>query len=114
MASSAWDHAYIKYSHAVTNLFGFANSKNSGYLDIGANIDIAEGLQLNLHAGHQSVKNNPASEYTDWKIGLTKDFGIVSGSIAAVGTNNDTYVGPKPDFKNLGKTALVVAVSKTF
>jgi hypothetical protein len=45
---------------------------------------------------------------------LTKDFGVCSGSIAALGTNNSTYVGPKPDFKNLGKASLVVAVSKTF
>jgi uncharacterized protein (TIGR02001 family) len=106
--------AYLKYSHSVTNLFGFANSKNSGYLDIGANVDVMEGLVLNLHAGHQRVKNNSAASYTDWKIGLTKDFGIFTGSIAAVGTNTSSYVGPAPDAKDLGKKALVVAVSKTF
>ncbi|TFW10443.1 hypothetical protein E4K72_01030 [Oxalobacteraceae bacterium OM1] len=104
--------AYVKYSHSVTNLFGFADSKGSGYLDVGANVDIAEGLQLNLHAGHQRVKNNGAASYTDWKIGVTKDFGIVSGSAALIGTDTHAYVGP--DGKNLGKNALVVSVSKTF
>jgi uncharacterized protein (TIGR02001 family) len=104
--------AYLKYSHSVTNLFGFENSKNSGYVDLGANVDIAEGTVLNLHIGKQTVKNNGAYSYTDWKVGVTKDFGIVSGSIAAVGTNTDAYVGPSA--KNLGKTSLVVAVSKTF
>ena len=29
--------ALVKYSHAVTNLFGFVDSKNSGYLDLAAN-----------------------------------------------------------------------------
>lgn len=106
--------AYIKYSHAMTDLFGFADSKNSGYLDIGANIDIATGLVLNLHAGHQKVRNNSAFSYTDWKVGVTKDFGILSGSLALIGTNSDAYRGPSPDFKDLGKNGLVVSVSKTF
>ncbi|HCN89880.1 MAG TPA: hypothetical protein DIT28_11990 [Oxalobacteraceae bacterium] len=106
--------AYLKYSHAVTNLFGFADSKNSGYLDVGANIDVASGFQVNLHAGHQTVKNSSSFSYSDWKIGLTKDFGVVTGALSVIGTNTDSYVGPAPDLKNLGKTALVVSVSKTF
>ncbi len=106
--------AYAKYSWGVTNIFAFADSKRSGYLDIGANIDIATGTQLNLHAGHQSVRNSDDFAYTDYKIGVTKDFGVVSLSGAIVGTNNKNYIGPAPDLKNLGKTALVVAVSKTF
>lgn len=106
--------AYVKYSHALTNLFGFANSKNSGYLDIGANIDVAEGLVLNLHAGHQQVKgagNNPFS-YTDWKIGVTKDFGFLSGSLAVIGTNTSNYIGANS--KDLGKNTLVLSILKTF
>jgi uncharacterized protein (TIGR02001 family) len=106
--------AYAKYSYAVTNLFGFVDSKKSGYLDIGANIDVAEGLVLNLHAGHQSVKNNSAFSYTDWKVGVTKDFGVVSASLALIGIDSKAYVGPAPDFKNLGKNSLVLTVTKTF
>lgn len=104
--------AYIKYSHSLTNLFGFADSKRSGYLDIGANVEIGEGLTLNLHAGHQKVKNNSPFSYTDWKIGVTKDFGIVTGALALIGTDTDNYVGPNG--KNLGKNSLVLSVAKTF
>lgn len=106
--------AYIKYSHSVTNLFGFADSKQSGYLDIGANLELAEGTTLNLHAGHQRVKNNSAFSYTDWKVGVTKDFGFATGAIALIGTDTDNYRGPAPDSKNLGKSAVVVSISKTF
>jgi uncharacterized protein (TIGR02001 family) len=106
--------AYIKYSHAVTNLFGFVDSKNSGYLDLGANIDASSGYTVNLHAGHQNVKNNSASSYTDWKVGVTKDFGVVTSALAVIGTNTSNYVGPLPDAKNLGKTALVLTIAKTF
>jgi uncharacterized protein (TIGR02001 family) len=103
---------YIKYSHAVTNLFGFADSKNSGYLDLGANFDVNPGLVLNLHVGHQSVKHNDAASYTDYKVGLTKDFGVVSVALAIIGANNDTYVAPNG--KNLARTSAVLTVSKTF
>ncbi|WP_211453587.1 TorF family putative porin [Collimonas antrihumi] len=106
--------AYIKYSQSLTNLFGAANSKNSGYLDLGANVDVSNGYTVNLHAGHQTVKNNSTLSYNDWKIGLTKDFGILSGSVAVIGTDTNNYVGPAPDRKNLGKTALVVSATKTF
>jgi uncharacterized protein (TIGR02001 family) len=104
--------AYAKYSYSVTNLFGFTDSKNSGYLDVGANIDMGQGYTLNLHAGHQTVKNSSAFSYTDYKVGVTKDFGIVSGSLALIGTDNDNYIGPNN--KNLGKAGLVLSVTKSF
>jgi uncharacterized protein (TIGR02001 family) len=103
---------YIKYSHSTTNLFGFADSKNSGYLDVGANIEIGTGLMLNLHAGHQKVKHNDAASYTDYKVGVTKDFGFASVSLAAVYANTNAYFSPSG--KNLGKTGAVLSVSKTF
>lgn len=104
--------AYIKYSHSLTNLFGYVDSKNSGYFDVGANIDVAEGLTVNLHAGRQRVKG-PASanSYNDWKLGVTKDFGVVTGSVALIGT---TLTVPGPNGENLGKNGLVVSVGKTF
>lgn len=106
---------YLKYSHSVTNLFGFVDSKNSGYLDLGANIEAGAGLYVNLHAGRQGVKNNAAASYTDWKIGLTRDFGVVTGALAVIGTNANkaAYASPA-NGKFLGKTALVLTVNKTF
>jgi len=106
---------YVKYSHSLTNLFGFVDSKNSGYLDLGANIDAGNGLVVNLHAGHQDVKHNSAANYSDWKVGVTKDFGVVSGALAVIGTNasESAYASPA-NGKFLGKTALVLTISKTF
>ena len=103
---------YIKYSHSTTNLFGTSNSKNSGYLDVGANLEIGTGLLLNLHVGHQNVKNNGAFSYTDYKIGVTKDFGVCTVALAAIYADTKAYVSPSG--KNLAKTGLVLNVSKTF
>ncbi|MCU6433525.1 TorF family putative porin [Undibacterium sp. Jales W-56] len=106
---------YAKYSHAVTNLFAYADSKNSGYLDLGANLDIDTGLVLNLHVGRQNVKSNPAATYTDWKVGATKEIWAVNWAIAIIGTNADrlTYASPV-NAKFMGKTAVVVSISKIF
>jgi uncharacterized protein (TIGR02001 family) len=103
---------YIKYSHATTNLFGTPDSKNSGYLDVGANVDLATGLVLNLHVGHQRVNNNGALSYSDYKVGVTKDFGICSVALAVIKADTGAYVSPAG--KNLGKAAAVLTVSKTF
>ena len=104
---------YIKYSHSTTNLFGTADSKGSGYLDLGANIDVAEGLVLNLHVGRQRVAHNHQYSYNDFKVGLTKDVGFASVSLALIGANTDAYISPV-NGKDLGKTRAVLAVSKTF
>jgi uncharacterized protein (TIGR02001 family) len=107
--------AYAKYSQAFTNLFGFVDSKGSGYFDIGANIEAGNGLVVNLHAGRQNVKHNSAAGYTDWKVGVTKDFGVVSASLAVIGTNaNESAYTSPANGKFLGKAALVAIVSKTF
>ncbi|MGV7209435.1 TorF family putative porin [Oxalobacteraceae bacterium A2-2] len=107
--------AYLKYSHAVTNLFGFVDSRNSGYVDLGANIDAGNGLTVNLHAGHQDVRHNGAASYSDWKLGLTQDFGVLTGALALIGTNasESAYASPASG-KFLGKTALVLSISKVF
>lgn len=104
--------AYLKYSHSTTNLFGTPDSKQSGYLDLGANLPVAEGLLLNLHVGRQRVKNNGALSYTDYKVGLTKDFGIASVSLAWIRADTESYLSPQG--RNLGKSAAVLSVSKTF
>lgn len=109
--------AYVKYSYSTTNLFGFADSKGSGYLDVGANISLPGEYVLNLHAGQQSIKNNDFYEYNDWKVGVTKDFGVVTVSLAVIGTDAEeaayTY-DPAGEDKFLGKTGAVLTVSKTF
>ncbi|MRW94029.1 hypothetical protein GJ699_28965 [Duganella sp. FT80W] len=101
----------LKYSQSTTNLFGVADSKNSGYVDAQLNQEIADGYILNLHIGRQNVKNNGALSYTDYKAGVTKDFGVVSVALAAVYADTEAYVGKG---KNLGKTGAVLTISKTF
>jgi uncharacterized protein (TIGR02001 family) len=107
--------AYAKYSLSMTNLFGFVDSRHSGYLDLGANLDLGQGFTLNLHAGRQDVRHNDAASYTDYKLGVTRDFGVATLALAFVGTNagEAAYASPA-NGKFLGKKALVLSVAKTF
>jgi uncharacterized protein (TIGR02001 family) len=104
--------AYVKYSHALTNLFGTADSKQSGYLDVGANVDAGNGFTLNLHVGRQNVRHNGSLSYTDYKVGVTKDLGVCSAALAWVKASTTAYLSPAGE--NLGKSAAVFSVSKTF
>lgn len=105
--------AYIKYSHSTTNLFGTADSKGSGYLDLGANVELSTGLVLNLHAGRQRVAHNGAFSYNDYKIGLTKDLGFASVSLAVIKADTKAYFSPV-NGKDLAKTGAVLSIAKTF
>lgn len=106
--------AYVKYSHAVTNLFGFVDSRHSGYTDLGANLDAGNGLTVNLHLGRQSVRHASPASYTDWKIGATQDFGVLSLALALIGTNaNETAYASPANGKFLGRKALQLTLSKT-
>lgn len=104
---------YIKYSHSTTDLFGTADSEGSGYLDVGANFDMGEGIVVNLHAGRQRVANNSAFSYNDYKIGITKDMGFASLSLAVIHAQSDVYVSPH-NGRDLAKTGAVLTLSKTF
>lgn len=104
----------LKYSHSISNLFGYANSKNSSYLDASANFEVMSGLTLGLHAGHQKIKNSSDFDYTDYKISLTKDFGGgLSVSGAYIDTNAKDALYTVKDTK-IADSRLVLSVTKAF
>ena len=78
----------LKYSHALTELFGYVGSEGSGYLDASLNWTFTPGWTLNVHGGKQWIEDNEDFEYTDWKLGVTKAF--ENGfSVAAAYTDTD-------------------------
>ena len=132
---------FAKVSYAVSTLFGTVNSSGSYYPDLTVNYDTGVwGLSLNGHVGYQyvagnaptgsgvtnyvgnsisGVSNSTLYSYTDWKLGVTKDFGGgLSGAIAYVGTNAATYLGgysySSPAGKNLGRSTGLISLTKTF
>ncbi len=131
---------FVKLSYAVTTLFGNPNSQGSYYPDLTLNYDTGVwGLTLNGHVGYQYIAGNFKSGaayyngttipngtslnsvlgYTDWKLGVTKDFGGgLSLAVSYVDTNAKTVQGfpayPNPQGKNLGRAGGLVSLTKTF
>ena len=77
---------------ATANCFSArpGDSKGSGYLDLTYNHDLGDKLSLALHLGHQSVHNYGKLSYTDYKIGLTKEYGGFLFGAAIIATNANT------------------------
>jgi len=100
-----------KYSHSTGNLFGFAGSKGSGYLDISGSFEVA-GITVTPHIGRQTVKNNGVYTYTDYSITLSKEVAGIVWSAALVDTDTKAYTGPGG--KDLGKAGLVLGAKFNF
>jgi uncharacterized protein (TIGR02001 family) len=132
----SWKFLSLKYYHAVDDYFSTPNTKGSHYLDFGATYDLGSGWGINGHVGHLKFKNMTNGDYTDWKIGVTKDVSGWVFGLSAVGTNakgdcsptaiaqvycfsngNGSIVGGAlvPDkTKDAGRSVFVVSVTKTF
>jgi uncharacterized protein (TIGR02001 family) len=115
---------FVKFSYSLTNTFGFYNSAGSYYPDLTVNYDTGVwGLTLNGHVGYQYISNkvgNNDFSYTDYKLGVTKDFGGgLSANISYVGTDAKSvagtplYVSPTGN-KNWGKDGYLISLTKTF
>ena len=118
-AGVSWKFISLKYFHAVSDFFGAPNTDGSNYIDLSATWDLGQGWGVNGHVGHQKVKNASALDYTDYKIGITKDVsGWVFGA-SFIDTDADSAVytftnASSGTTKNVGDSTLVLSVSKTF
>lgn len=81
---ASWKFLSLKYSVAIDDYFSTRGVDASGtgsgkstsgtsYLDLGANYDLGNGWGVNAHVGQLNYKNVSNGDYTDWKLGVTKD-----------------------------------------
>ncbi|MBI5718577.1 MAG: hypothetical protein HZC37_12915 [Burkholderiales bacterium] len=111
--------ATLKYSHSVTNLFGFSDSKNSSYVDASASFEVGP-VTLSPHLGYQKVAKNGSFSYTDYSLiaskevlkGLTVSGGVVGADTKSI-AGTKAYASPA-NGKDLGKAGAVVGVKYVF
>ena len=128
-----WQWLSVKYSYGLTDFFGLngttsnalftlapnGSSKGSGYLDITGNWEVAPKTTLTAHVGRQTIKNYGAASYTDYKLGIAKDYGFATVGLAVVGSNANaaqytiTSTGGT-SIRDVGRPSAVLSVSKTF
>ncbi|HEX6792289.1 MAG TPA: TorF family putative porin [Casimicrobiaceae bacterium] len=118
--AGSWKWLSLKYSHAVSNAFGVAGSRNSRYLDLSANYPITGQITLNAHVGRQEFAgstngtgNGDTLNYTDWKLGLT--WSVNGWNLGAYYTDtNARDAGYTLAGRNIGKATGTAFVQKTF
>src|SRR4029079_10350272 len=75
----SWKWLSLKYYHGISDYFSLPDTKKSHYLDLSAAYDLGNGWGINGHIGSFKLKNWSTGtdltngNYTDWKIGVTKD-----------------------------------------
>lgn len=106
----------FKYSHALTNLFGVPDSKNSQYYDLSASFETGVwGTTFDAHVGYQKVRNLDDGSYTDWSLGISKDWGHgFSTTLAYIDTNADRDVYSNTKGKYTGRSTVLLSLSKSF
>jgi uncharacterized protein (TIGR02001 family) len=115
--AATYGPATLKYSYALSDLFGTSNSKGSTYWDLSATFDLGNGYSFVPHVGRQTVKNASGVSYNDYALTVNKDLGDgLTASVAAIATN-----GKSQNFKDLytsqydvSKSTLVVGVKYAF
>jgi uncharacterized protein (TIGR02001 family) len=145
---ATWKFLSVKYSYSIDDYFSLRgvnsasvavdkSTKGSSYLDFGATYDLGNGWGINGHVGLMNLENVKNGDYTDWKIGVTKDvngwvFGLAYIDTNADGdckgatsyqpycfTNSNSNNGAGginfgSDTKDAGRGIAVVSVSKSF
>ena len=134
--AGSWKFVTLKYNYAVTDYFSLPDSKGTSYLDLAANYDLGDGWGIQAHVGHLYAKDykynttgNQDVSYTDWKLGVTKDFSGWVVGLAYVDTNakgdcgnaefycfanswNSSGIGGKT--RDAGGATAVLSVTKAF
>ena len=138
--AGSWKFLSLKYSYAVTDYFNLPKTRGTSYLDLSGNYDLGDGWGINGHVGHLFMKDfsytnangsTYGGSYTDWKVGVTKDFsGWVVGA-SYVGTDaqgkcsngefycfsnslNESGSASGSKFRDAGRGVAVLSVAKTF
>lgn len=113
---ASWKWLSAKYSYAVSDdVFGVVDADGSWYLDLNGNFEIADKTMLNVHLGRQKFRgpNSDGTSYTDYKIGVARDFGFATLGLAYIDTNaGDFYT--TTGGKDLGDSTVVLSLTKSF
>lgn len=105
----------FKYSVSTGNTFGNADTSGSTYADLSVTHELFGGLTGMAHIGrqHYTGPNAASLSYTDWKLGVTRDFsGYVLG-LAYTGSNAPD-AGYTLRGKNIGSSQWVASLNKSF
>jgi len=106
-----------KYSYSLGDLFGYIDSKGSGYFDLSANFEVIPTWTVTPHFGRQTVTAaRYNASYNDMALTVTKDLGKgLSASLGYYGTSAEiSNYSSTFDAKFLGERGAVLGMKYNF
>jgi uncharacterized protein (TIGR02001 family) len=114
----------VKYSYGLGQFLTVPGAKGTNYIDLTAAYPIADsGFTVSAHVGKQTYKGSAAAAaaaagntptYTDYKLGVTKDFsGYVLG-LAYTSTNASPFYTYAANGGNWGKATTALSLTHSF
>ncbi len=117
----SWKTLALKYSHVVSDHFvgwttpepDYGDTRGSYYIELNGSYDLIAGISVLGHIGYQDVKDNDDASYTDWKLGVSKDFGFGVVTLAYTDTDadEDAYTW---DGEGVADGRAIISFLKTF
>ena len=135
--AGSWKFLSLKYNYSFTDYFSLPDSKGSSYLDLTANVPVGDGWSIVGHVGqlfssykYAGTTADQSIEYTDWKLGVTKDISGWLIGASYIGTNAAGNCGNAEFYcfsnslnangqtgsktKDAGRGIGVISISRTF
>ena len=113
-----------KYSHGLGKFLTVPSAAGTNYIEINANAPLGDsGFTLGAHAGKQTYKGTFAdalasagtsATYSDYKLGVSKDFSGFLVALAYTNTNASTFYTWQASGGNWGKGTAVLSVTRSF
>ena len=113
-----------KYSYGLGNFLTVPGAKGTNYLELNASYPIGEsGFTVAAHLGKQTYKGTAANlaaaagntpTYTDYKLGVTKDFGGYVFGLAYTSTNASPFYTYPATGGKWGKGTTALSLTHSF
>jgi uncharacterized protein (TIGR02001 family) len=124
-AAITYKYFTLKHSASVTDFFGndflgSGSSRGSGYTELNVNYKLpVADLNLLVHVGRLSVRNYYELNYTDWLLGVNKDFSIAGSTgwnagVSYTTTNADDGLYVDGKGWETGNDRLIGYIKRTF
>jgi uncharacterized protein (TIGR02001 family) len=116
----SWKWLSLKYYHAVSDYFSQPETSGSHYLDLSGTYDLGDGWNIIGHIGSFKLRkwdngtDATKANYTDWKIGVTKDLsGWVLGAAYVDTSGKGSCNAANPGYYCFGNNAPFATSTKT-
>lgn len=124
--AASWKWFTAKYSRTLTDwggvnnksagIDGYANGDTKGtqYVELNFDYGLPMGINFTAHIGHEDVENYSDFNYTDYLIGVSKDFSLAGAEGFTAGINYTDTDADKDWWGDRGDSQWIAYITRSF